>query len=45
MTFETQVLNDFKFTEQMADIAVSRLVDRLAESRTLLTQFAGPVAE
>jgi putative nucleotidyltransferase with HDIG domain len=36
---ETQVLADFKFTEEMADAAVSRLVDKMSTSQTLL---AGP---
>jgi putative nucleotidyltransferase with HDIG domain len=38
ITLETRVLTDFKFTEAMADIAVSRLVDRLARSGSLLAQ-------
>jgi HD-like signal output (HDOD) protein len=39
LTLETQVLTDFKFTEDMADVALSRLVDKMAASQTLL---AGP---
>jgi HD-like signal output (HDOD) protein len=34
----TQVLTDFKFTEEMADEALSRLVDRFAASQNLFMQ-------
>jgi putative nucleotidyltransferase with HDIG domain len=36
MRLDTRVLTDFKFTEAMADIAVSRLVDKIAASASLL---------
>jgi hypothetical protein len=35
ITLETNVLTDLKFTEDLADIALSRLVDALAASQTL----------
>jgi len=35
-TLETQALTDFKFTEDMADAALSRLVDKMSASQTLL---------
>ena len=41
ITLDTRVLRDFKFTEEMGDIALSRLVDRLAASETLLAEVRG----
>jgi HD-like signal output (HDOD) protein len=35
ITLETQVLTDFKFTENLADTALSRLVDAVSASQTL----------
>ena len=40
MTLDTRVLRDFRFTEEMGDIAMSRLVDKLSASVTLLTPTA-----
>ncbi|HLJ56271.1 MAG TPA: HDOD domain-containing protein [Chthonomonadaceae bacterium] len=39
LTLDTQVMKDFKFTEEMSDAALSRLLDRLAASAGL---FAPP---
>lgn len=45
MTLCTQVMSDFKFSEAMADMAVSRLVDKLAASTTLLSPPTGSPTE
>ena len=36
ITIESRVLTDFKFTENMADVTLSRMIDKLAASEALL---------
>lgn len=44
MTLDTRVLRDFKFTEEMGDIAIGRLIDKMAASNALQTPPAEPAA-
>ena len=44
MTLDTRVLRDFKFTEEMGDIAIGRLIDKMAASIALQTPPAEPAA-